>query len=64
MYFETSAKIGANIDECFYFIDEKLVKEFENKDNEQVKRKDVINSDNLKQNTVVLIGNNKKCCFN
>ena len=64
MYFETSAKTGTNIDECFYFIAEKLVKEFENKDNEQVKRKDVISSDNLKQNTVVLIGGNKKCCFN
>ena len=26
MYFETSAKTGANIDECFYFIAKKLVK--------------------------------------
>ena len=63
MYFETSAKSGKNIDECFYSISEKLVKDFENKDKEEMKRNDLITSDNLKKNTVVLIGD-KKCCFN
>ena len=63
MYFETSAKNGKNIDECFYYIAEKLVKEFENKDNEEIKKDDLINNDNLKKNTVVIIGD-KKCCFN
>ena len=64
MYFETSAKDGANIDECFYFIAEQLVKQYENKDNNEVKRNDLISNDNLKKNTVVLIGDNKKCCIN
>ena len=60
MYYETSAKTGQNIDECFYFIAEKLVKEFENKENEEEKRTNLINNDNLKEGTVYLIGN-KKC---
>ena len=30
-YFETSAKNGENIDECFYFISEKLMKDLEEK---------------------------------
>ena len=62
MYYETSAKTGQNIDECFYFIAEKLVKEFENKENEEEKRTNLINNDNLKEGTVDLIGN-KKCCL-
>ena len=62
-YFETSAKEGKNIDEAFLFIAEKLVKQYANKDNELVKRKDVIKNDNLKDNAVVIIGE-KKCCFN
>ena len=62
MYYETSAKTGQNIDECFYFIAEKLVKEFENKENEEEKRTDLINNDNLKEGSVDLIGN-KKCCL-
>ena len=62
MYYETTAKTGQNIDECFYFIAEKLVKEFENKENEEEKRTDLINNDNLKEGTVDLIGN-KKCCL-
>ena len=62
MYYETSAKTGQNIDECFYFIAEKLVKEFENKENEEEKRTDLINNDNLKEGTVDLI-RNKKCCL-
>ena len=62
MYYETSAKTGQNIDECFYFIAEKLVKQFENKENEEEKRTDLINNDNLKEGTVDLIGN-KKCCL-
>ena len=63
MYFETSAKDGKNIDECFYFIAEKLVKQYENKDNKE-NRNDVINNDNLKNNTVTIIGDKKKCCIN
>ena len=62
-YFEASAKEGKNIDEAFLFIAEKLVKQYANKDNELVKRKDVIKNDNLKDNAVVIIGE-KKCCFN
>jgi small GTP-binding protein len=62
MYFETSAKDGKNIDECFYFIAEKLLKQFENKDDKEEKDKNVINSDNLRNNGVVLIGD-KKCCL-
>ena len=62
MYYETSAKTGQNIDECFYFIAEKLVKEFENKKNEEEKRTNLINNDNLKEGSVDLIGN-KKCCL-
>ena len=61
MYFETSAKDGKNIDECFYFIAEKLVKQFENKDQDDNK-KNMINNENLKKNTVVIIGD-KKCCI-
>ena len=61
-YFETSAKEGKNIEECFNFMAEKLLKQYENKDNELVKRKDVIRSDNLKENTEVIIGE-KKCCL-
>ena len=61
-YFETSAKDGKNVDECFYYISEQLMKQYENKDNELVKRTDLISNDNLKKNTVVIIGDNKKCC--
>ena len=63
MYFETSAKDGKNIDEFFYFIAEKLVKQYENKENEEEKNKNLINNENLKKNTVVLIGDKKKCCL-
>ena len=41
---------------------EKLLEQYENKDNELVKRTDLISNDNLKKNTVVIIGDNKKCC--
>ena len=61
-YFETSAKDGKNVDECFYYISEKLMKQYENKDNELVKREDLISNDNLKKNAVVIIGDKKKCC--
>jgi len=61
-YFETSAKDGKNVDECFYYISEKLMKQYENKDNELVKREDLISNDNLKKNTVVIIGDKRKCC--
>ena len=64
IYFETSAKDGKNIDECFYFIAEKLVKQYENKDDNEVKRNDLISNDNLKSNTVNIIGGKKKCCIN
>ena len=63
MYFETSAKDGKNIDECFYFISEKLMKQYDsNKEKEKEKRNDLINNESLKQNAVVLIGDKKKCC--
>ena len=63
-YFETSAKEGNNVEECFNFIAEKLLEQYENKkDNEEVKRKDVIKNDQLKKDSVVIIGE-KKCCFN
>ena len=64
MYFETSAKEGKNIDESFYYVAEQLVKQFENKEKEEPKRDDLIKSDNLKKNAVVLIGDRKKCCIN
>ena len=64
MYFETSAKDGKNIDECFYFISEKLMKQYDsNKEKEKEKRTDLINNESLKQNAVVLIGDKKKCCI-
>ena len=63
MYFETSAKDGKNIDECFYFMAEKLLKQYENKDNDEVKRQDFINNENLKSNAVTIIGDKKKCCI-
>ena len=63
-YFETSAKDGKNIDESFYYIAEKLIEQFEKKGKEEEEKKDVINNDNLKQNTKVLIGEKKKCCIN
>ena len=60
-YFETSAKDGLNIDECFKYMSEKLIEQYENKDNELVKRKDLITNDNLKDNTGDIT--DKKCCF-
>ena len=62
-YFETSAKEGKNIDETFLFIAEKLMTQYANKENEFVKRTDVIKNDNLKENAVDITGE-KKCCFN
>ena len=63
-YFETSAKEGDNVEECFNFIAKKLLEQFENKkDNEEDKKKDVIKNDQLKKDSVVIIGE-KKCCFN
>ena len=64
IYFETSAKDGKNIDESFYYIAEKLIEQFEKKEKENEEKKDIINSDNLKQNTKVIIGDKKKCCIN
>ena len=63
IYFETSAKDGKNIDESFYHIAEILMKQNENKENELVKRNDIIKNENLKENTEVIIGKNK-CCLN
>ena len=63
-YFETSAKEGDNVEECFNFIAKKILEQFENKkDNEEYKKKDVIKNDQLKKDSVVIIGE-KKCCFN
>ena len=62
-YFETSAKEGDNVEECFNFIAKKLLEQFENKkDNEEDKKKDVIKNDQLKKDSVVIIGE-KKCCL-
>ena len=63
LYFETSAKEGKNIDECFNYIAEKLLKQSENKNNELYKKKDVIKNNSLKEKTLVIIGEKKKCCF-
>ena len=62
IYFETSAKDGKNIDESFYHIAEILMKQNENKENELVKRTDIIKNENLKENAEVIIGKNK-CCL-
>ena len=61
-YFETSAKNGENIDECFYFIAEKLMNDIEEKGLKNNNKSDIITDKNLKNNTLVLIGD-KKCCF-
>ena len=61
-YFETSAKDGKNIDECFTFIAEKLMNQNTNKENNE--HKDIIKNENLKENAVVIIGKEKSCCFN
>ena len=61
-YFETSAKDGKNIDECFTFIAEKLMNQNANKGNNE--HKDIIKNENLKENAVVIIGKEKSCCFN
>ena len=61
-YFETSAKDGKNIDECFTFIAKKLMNQNANKENSE--HKDIIKNENLKENTVVIIGKEKSCCLN
>jgi small GTP-binding protein len=60
-YFETSAKDGKNIDECFNHMAQKLIEQYENNDNELVKRKDLISNESLKDNAVNI--GDKKCCF-
>ena len=59
-YFETSAKNGNNIEECFYYIAEKLMKDMKEK-GEDNNDNNIIKSDNLK-NKKDIIGE-KKCCF-
>ena len=59
-YFETSAKNGNNIEECFYYIAEKLMKDMKEK-GEDSNDNNIIKSDNLK-NKKDIIGE-KKCCF-
>ena len=63
-YFETSAKNGENIEECFYFIAEKLMNDLEEKgfENNINDKNDVINDENLKKNKIDIIGG-KRCCF-
>ena len=61
-YFETSAKDGKNIDECFTFIAQKLMDQSANKQNNE--KNDNIKSENLKENAVVIIGKEKSCCLN
>ena len=62
-YFETSAKNGENIDECFYYIAEKLMNDMKEKgqDNNTDDDDTIIKGDNLK-NKKDIIGE-KKCCF-
>ena len=59
-YFETSAKNGNNIEECFYYIAEKLMKDMKEK-GEDNNDNNIIKNDNLK-NKKDIIGE-KKCCF-
>ena len=63
-YFETSAKNGENIEECFYFIAEKLMNGLEEKgiENNINEKNDIINDESLKKNKIDIIGG-KKCCF-
>ena len=61
-YFEASAKDGINIDECFNYIAEQLMNQHDSKEKEMAKSNDIIKSEKLKENTVVIIGK-KKCCF-
>ena len=63
-YFETSAKNGENIEECFYFIAEKLMNDLEEKgiENNINEKNDIINDESLKKNKIDIIGG-KKCCF-
>ena len=60
-YFETSAKNGNNIEECFYYIAEKLMKDMKEKGEDNNDNNNIIKSDNLK-NKKDIIGE-KKCCF-
>ena len=60
-YFETSAKNGNNIEECFYYIAEKLMKDMKEKGDDNNDNNNIIKSDNLK-NKKDIIGE-KKCCF-
>ena len=62
-YFETSAKNGENIDECFYFIAEKLMKDLEEKGIfSNVENVGTINNDIINKNKIDIIGN-KRCCI-
>ena len=60
-YFETSAKNGNNIEECFYYIAEKLMKDMKEKGEDNNDNNNIIKNDNLK-NKKDIIGE-KKCCF-
>ena len=62
-YFETSAKNGENIDECFYYIAEKLMNDMKEKgqDNNTDDDDTIIKGDNLKNKTDIVV--EKKCCF-
>ena len=62
-YFETSAKNGENIEECFNFIAEKLMKDLEEKGiHNNVENLEAINDERLKENKIDIIGGNR-CCF-
>ena len=62
-YFETSAKNGENIDECFYYIAEKLTNDMKEKgqDNNTDDDDTIIKGDNLKNKNDIVV--EKKCCF-
>ena len=61
-YFETSAKNGENIDECFLFIAEQLMKDADEKGILYNEKSGNINDQNLKNNAVDINGGNR-CCF-
>ena len=61
-YFETSAKTGDNVDECFHFIAEKLMEEQNKKDNIGEKRNGVDNVNLQNSENLDLKYEKKGCC--
>lgn len=61
VYYETSAKNGSNIEECFYCIAKQLVEQYKGKLNEGSIRKDIINNESFK-NSQEIPHESKGCC--